>query len=186
METAWRIRIEPRWGTSTIGDIRPTAVEDWFAKLAAAEKPVGASVLKRTHHVLAGILADAVRDKRIVANPAAGVKLKRPGRKRPVYLSHDQVTDLSAAAGEHEGLILMLAYTGLRWGEAVGMRVRDVDVARRRASVAEHAVQSGGRINVGTPKAHKQRTVPLPEFLLPYLERQCEGKDGGVAAMGRA
>jgi integrase len=25
-------------------------------------------------------------------------------------------------------------------------------------------------------KAHKQRSVPLPEFLLPYLARQCEGK----------
>ena len=29
---------------------------------------------------------------------------------------------------------------------------------------------------VGTPKAHKQRSVPLPEFLLPYLARQCEGR----------
>ena len=31
-------------------------------------------------------------------------------------------------------------------------------------------------IFVGTPKAHKHRSVPLPEFLLPYLARQCEGK----------
>ena len=29
---------------------------------------------------------------------------------------------------------------------------------------------------MGTTKAHKQRSVPLPEFLLPYLARQCEGK----------
>lgn len=38
-------------------------------------------------------------------------------------------------------------------------------------------VRPGQHIHVGTPKAHKQRSVPLPEFLVPYLARQCEGKD---------
>jgi len=46
--------------------------------------------------------------------------------------------------------------------------------ARRRATVSENAVQVGSEVLVGTPKAHKQRSVPLPEFLLPYLARQCE------------
>jgi integrase len=97
--------------------------------------------------------------------------------KRPVYLTHQQVAALAAASGEYDGLVLMmLAYTGLRWGEVVGLRVRDLDMLRRRATIAENAVQSGKQIYVGTPKAHKQRTVPLPEFLLPYLARQCEGR----------
>ena len=45
--------------------------------------------------------------------------------------------------------------------------------------MSENAVQSGSQIFVGTPKAHKQRTVSLPEFLLPYLARQCEGRGRG-------
>jgi integrase len=73
--------------------------------------------------------------------------------------------------------VLVLSYTGLRWGEAVGLRVQDLDVLRKRATVSENAVQTGKRIHVGTPKAHKRRTVPLPGFLLPHLARQCEGKD---------
>ena len=97
--------------------------------------------------------------------------------KRPTYLTHQQVGALATASGKHdEGLVLLLAYTGLRWGEAIGLRVRDLDMLRRRATISENAVQSGTRIYVGTPKAHKQRTVPLPGFLLPYLARQCEGK----------
>jgi integrase len=92
------------------------------------------------------------------------------------HLNHQQVSRLAAAAGQYEGLVLLLAYTVLRWGEAIGMRVHDLDLLRKRASVTENAVQSGGRIHVGTPKAHKQRTVPLPEFLVPYLARRCEGK----------
>jgi integrase len=179
METTWRLRVKPRWGNVALGDIRPTAVQQWISDLGrgtADVKPVGASVVKRTHHVLSRILADAVRDNLIARNPAAGVKLPRTTRKRPVYLTHQQVAALAAASDEYEGLLLLLAYTGLRWGEAIGLRVRDLDMLRRRASVSENAVQSGKRIYVGTPKAHKQRTVPLPGFLLSPLASQCEGK----------
>ena len=179
VETAWRTRIEPRWGTVALGDIRPTSVQHWLSELGRGtpdSKPIGAAALKRMHYVLSRILGDAVRDNLIAKNPAAGVQLPRPARKRPVFLTHQQVGALAAAAAEHEALVLLLAYTGLRWGEAIGLRVSDLDMLRRRASISENAVQSGAQIHVGTPKAHKQRTVPLPEFLLTYLARQCEGR----------
>jgi integrase len=179
METAWRLRVKPRWGKVALGDIRPTAVQHWIAELSRGTddaKPVGASVVQRTHYVLSSILSDAVRDNLLAKNPAAGIRLPQTSRKRPLYLTHSQVSALAAAAGQYEGLVLLLAYTGLRWGEAVGLRVHDLDMLRRRATIAENAVQSGGKIHVGTPKAHKQRTVPLPAFLLTYLARQCEGK----------
>jgi integrase len=140
-------------------------------------KPVGASAAKRAPHVLAAILGDAVRDNLIARNPASGVKLSRSTHKRSLYLTHQQVGALAAASGAHEGLVLLLAYTGLRWGEAIGLRVRDLDMLRRRATIAENAVEVGSQIIVGTTKAHKQRTVPLPEFLLSYLARQCESRD---------
>lgn len=133
--------------------------------------------MTRAHYVLSSILADAVTDKLLASNPASGVKLPRKNRKRSVYLTHSQVAALAAASGEYEGLVLTLAYTGLRWGEVVGLRVRDLDMLRKRVTVSENAVKSGSKIHVGTPKSHKQRSVPLPEFLLPYLARQCEGKN---------
>jgi integrase len=179
METTWRLRVKPRWGNVALGDIRPTTVQQWIADLGrstADVKPLGASAVKRAHYVLSRILADAMRDNLIVRNPAAGVKLPRTSRKRPVYLTHQQVTALATAAGEFEGLVLMLSYCGLRWGEVVGLRVRDLDMLRKRAAISENAVQSGTQIYVGTTKGHKQRTVPLPAFLLPYLGRQCEDK----------
>jgi hypothetical protein len=172
METAWRLKVKPRLGNVAIGDIRPTAVQQWISELGrgtADVKPVGASALKRTYYVVSRILADAVADNLMARNPAAGVKLPRTTRKRPVYLTHEQVSALARAAGEFEGMVLMLAYTGLRWGEVVGLRVRDLDMLRKQATISENAVQSGKQVHVGTPKAHKRRTVPLPEFLLPYL-----------------
>jgi integrase len=178
-DKAWRIQVEPRWGTVPIGGIRPTSVQQWIADLSQGTegaKRAGASTILQAHHVLSAILEDAVRDNLLARNPAKGVKLPRVRRKRPEYLTHRQVADLAAAAGDYEALVLTLAYTGLRWGEAIGLRVRDVDMLRRRAAVSENAVQVKGKIHVGTTKAHKNRTVPLPAFLLPYLARQCEGK----------
>jgi len=180
MEIEWRVRVAPRWGKVGIGDIRPTAVQRWVSDLSHGvdgATPVGASVVSRAHHVLASILADAVRDHLLAANPATDIKLPRKNRRRPVYLTHQQVAELAAAG---RPLRASAAAAGLHrpaLGEAVGLRVRDLDMLRRRATISENAVQVGQEICVGTPKAHKRRSVPLPEFLLPYLARQCDGRD---------
>jgi integrase len=67
---------------------------------------------------------------------------------------------------------------------AIGLQVKDLDMLRRRISVARNAVEVGGVIVVGTPKSHNRRSVPFPEFLAPLLAQQCEGKfrDGLVFA----
>jgi integrase len=64
----------------------------------------------------------------------------------------------------------------LRWGEATGLRVRDVDLDRRRVSVRENAVAVGGKIIVGTPKTHKVRSVPFPRFLAAELKPLVNGR----------
>ena len=96
LEIAWRLRVAPRWGHVPLGDIRPSAVQQWISGLRRGDedaKPLGASVVARAHQVLSAILADAVRDRMIAANSATGIKLPRQARKRPVYLTHRQVAD---------------------------------------------------------------------------------------------
>jgi len=173
LESAWRLHVQTRWGQTPLAEIRTSAVGLWVTELSHRLSP---TVVRRTHQVLSGVLADAVRDNLTARNPAAGVKLPRLTSRRKKYLTHRQVAALADAAGEHGALVLMLAYTGLRWGEAIGLKVEDLDLLRRRVVVVENAVQVGATMHVGTPKSHKLRTVPLPEFLLPYLARQCEGK----------
>jgi integrase len=86
-------------------------------------------------------MADAVRDNLIPKNPAADRSLFRSKRTAPVYLTHQDVVALADSAGEYGTLALPLAYTGLRWGEAIGLRVGDLDMLRRRALIHENAVQ---------------------------------------------
>jgi integrase len=84
---------------------------------------------------------------------------------RPDILTHGQVLTLAAEAGPWRLLILLLAYTGLRWGEATALRVCDIDFARRRIDVRRAFSDVGGRIVLGTLKSHQSRTVPVPQFI---------------------
>lgn len=70
----------------------------------------------------------------------------------------------------------MLAYTGLRWGEATALRVCDIDFDRRRIDVRRAFSDVGGRIVLGTPKSHQFRTVPIPRFVAVELAAAVEGK----------
>jgi integrase len=127
-----------------------------------------------------GILADAVKGKRLAVNPARGIEnLPRKTAKRRVYLSAEDVARLADESGEHATLVLTLAYCGLRWGEAVALRVRDVEFLRRRLSVHENAVQLGVHHAVGPTKGRKGRSVPVPAFVLDQLATQCQGKASG-------
>lgn len=184
LETSWRIHVEPRWGTVRLSDIDLDSVERWIADLGRTKtvdgekvKGKGATVIIRAYGVLAGVLDSAVKAKRLAKNPARGVEnLPRKQRKPRVYLTHGQVDALAAAAGERSTLVYVLAYTGVRWGEAIGLRVKHLDLLRKRLTVIENAVQVNMEVHVGTPKNRKSRSVPVPDFLVVELARQCEGK----------
>lgn len=130
----------------------------------------------RAHGVLAAILDVAVKDRRISTNPARDVKLPRKTRKSRNYLTARQVELLAENAGDHGTLVNSLAYTGLRWGEAIGLRIRALDTLRRRMLIQENAVYVGSGVVVGTPKTHENRSVPYPRFLSEPLAKACEGK----------
>lgn len=173
VESAWRIHVEPRWGRVAVADVRKTAVQTWVSELGAGKSP---TTVIRCHGVLGSILDDAVDDRRILSNPARGVNLPRKTKKEHIYLTHSQVDALAAAAGPRRTLVLVLAYCGLRWGEAAGLRVRDLDMLRRRLLINQNAVEVGDRIEVGTPKSHERRSVPFPAFLADELAALCVGK----------
>ncbi|GAC50609.1 MULTISPECIES: tyrosine-type recombinase/integrase [Gordonia] len=187
LESAWRTHVEPKWGRRRIADIELGEVERWIADLGrtitdakgeVVKKGAGATTIIRAYGVLAGILDDAVKSRRLAVNPARGVEnLPKKGRKRHVYLSASDVERLAVESGEHRALVLTLAYCGLRWGELVALRVRDVEFLRKRLTVHDNAVQLGVEHAVGRTKSRKTRSVPVPQFILDELSVQCQGKD---------
>ena len=177
VETAWRVHVEPAWGSRRLGEIKHSEVQAWLTRFGAGDgKQRSATVVLRAYGVLAAILDVAVRDRRVSTNVARGVKLPRKGKKKRVYLTAAQVEILAHEAGEYGTLVYVLAYTGIRTGEATGLRVQSLDMLRRRMLIQENAVRIGSDIVVGTPKSHENRSVPYPAFLSEPLARACEGK----------
>ncbi|HAQ59995.1 MAG TPA: site-specific integrase [Microbacterium sp.] len=174
LEQAWKNHVAPIWAHREISSIRRSEVQDWVSELATQKSR---TVVLRALGVLAGILDVAIDDRRLTNNPARHIRnLPRNGPgKRRVYLSHDQVTTL-AACSAHPTMVLTLAYCGLRWGEATGLRVRSVNRLRRRFVIEENAVMIAYEIHVGTPKTHEKRSVPYPERLASMIEQACAGK----------
>lgn len=162
VESAWRLHVEPVWGRHVLSEIRHSDVQAWVTKLTGSYSP---TTVLRAYGVLAGILDTAVKDRRLAVNPARGVNLPRKTAKRKIYLTHQQVALLAQQAGVNGTLVEVLAYCGLRWGEATALRARDVDLENRRFTVHENAVMVNNTIHVGTPKSHVSRTVPFPKFL---------------------
>lgn len=156
-------------------------MQAWVRELS---KRKSATVAIRAYGVLAGMIDIVVKDRRIPSNPARGANLPRKTRKERHYLTHAQVQLLADESRSNSALVLFLAYTGLRWGEAVGLRVHSVDMVRRRVLVRANAVNVRGTIIPGTPKSHEARSVPSPAFLAEPLAKQCEGKSRDQLVFG--
>jgi integrase len=75
-------------------------------------------------------------------------------------------------------VVLFLAYTGVRFGEMAALRVSRLDLARRRATIAESVtIVQGKGLVWGTPKSHERRQVPIPRFLVAELRDHIAGKE---------
>lgn len=172
LESGWKTHIEAKWGAREVKSIQPSEVQTWTAELANDRS---ATTVQRALGILAGILEHAVTDRRISRNPARGIKTKRKTPKPRIYLTHAQVQAL-AEASAHPALVLTLAYTGLRWGEATALRVRSMNEVRRRLHVEENAVMAGSILHIGTPKTDEKRSVPYPAFLSKLLAVEAHGK----------
>jgi len=186
IETAWRVHVEPAWGDKAISELRHTEIQSWLSRMTTGgpRKPLSGAVVIRNYGVLAAILDNAVKDRLLPSNPARGVTLPRKAKKVRRYLTHEEVWKVATAAGEYSTLVLLLAYTGLRWGEVTALRVKHLDALRRRLTVAENAVALGSVIHVGTPKSHEARVVPYPQFLSEPIARLAEGKTRDMLILG--
>ena len=166
--------IKPRWGAKRLDEVQHSSIQLWVNDLAASLAP---STVRQIYLVLAGMLRFAVRDGRLSRDPSEGIQLPRIAKSQHGYLTHSQVQLLASLCGDYGDVVLVLAYTGLRWGELSGLRVRSVDLNRRRLDVREQLTVARGRMVTSTPKSHARRSVPFPEVLTAAVARRTAGKD---------
>jgi integrase len=163
----------PRWGDVPLDRIEQMDVQGWVRQLQ--KQGLAGDTIRNCHGLLLSMLDAAVVARRIPANLARGVTLPPKGVGREVFLTVEQV-DAAVAdfdrRGEHQNgtITLLLAYTGLRWGELAGLQARRLHMLRRQLEVREVLAEVGDRRWLKEyPKGKSRRILPLPDIALERL-----------------
>ncbi|WP_425308249.1 tyrosine-type recombinase/integrase [Ammonicoccus fulvus] len=167
--------IRPTWENVKLGDIDHDQLQTWVGKLV--DSGAAGGTVRKVAGVMNGILGQAVLSKKLAVNPMTGVRLPKQALAPRRYLTGVQVEQLAAAAGDDSLTVLVLAYCGLRIGELAALRVKHVDMLRKRFRVEESVTEVNGALVWSSPKDHQRRSVPFPDFLT---------KDVGALLKGRA
>ncbi len=200
----------PAFGTRPVEEIAAEDVELWRSQLIGvtserakgegregsqsdgvdqSQRPLANNSKNRILTLLHGIFAHACKVYSLPLNPVAGIE-RHPVRIAgdiEVFSPEEVLALVRAAASDQDGAVyLTAAFTGLRRGELLALRWRDVDfkgsVVRVRASYA------GGALT--TPKSGKVRSVPLAPEVVSALgrlrERELFIDDGDLVFVGEA
>lgn len=176
-------RILPTFGPARLVTISREMVGSWVREMT--EEELSPSRIRQAHQCLAAILEQAVDDGLIGRNPARRVELPRLAEPQHRYLTAEQVTILADAMPtlEHQTMVYVLAYGGLRWGELAALRRGRVDMLRRRLTIMESIVEISGVLSFGTPKTYQTRTVHLPGFVATMIGRHFEQVEDDPASL---
>ncbi len=148
-------QILPAFGGMAVEEVTSEHVEHWLSGMGRK-----ASTRSKALVLLRGIFQRARKVYGLTTNPASDVERPSLSRSGDIEVfSPEEVWALARAASSEQdaAIFLTAAFTGLRAGELLALRWRDVDfpgsLVRVRASYA------GGALT--TPKSGKVRSVPL-------------------------
>lgn len=129
--------------------------------------------MSKAYRLLQAMLNTAADDELIRRNLCRikGAGVEHPA-ERPVLTMPEVFSLADAIEGRYRMLVLLAVFGSLRWGELMGLRKTDFDLALGLVCI-ERAVSSvGSRLIVKKPKtAAGVRTVALPMWLVPELEQ---------------
>jgi integrase len=165
-----------------------------LAGLPPYQRPVYAATQQRIRATLRSALSDAAPQDLITVNVAKLVKLASGRAPKPLMWTEERVARwrktgqrpcpvmvwntaqtvafLQYVSGHRlYGLYHLIAFTGLRRGEACGLRWSDLDLTRGTLTVAQQIVQLGWATEIGRPKSEAgDRTIALARETVTELK----------------
>lgn len=162
-----------RLGALPLEAVKREDVAAWIRDLE--RQGLSSKTIRDRQAFLSAAFARAVDDELLVRNPAHKAKIAKTARRREaVFLSLDELQAILAQApAEWHPIIITLAGTGLRIGEATALRVGDVDLGRvpPTITVSRGWEYTGGADTIlGAPKTERgARSIGLGADVVTYL-----------------
>jgi integrase len=172
-ESLLKTRIIPTFGALPLEAIEGLAIRRWIAEMHT--EGLSASRIKQAYRLLSQMLTSAIDCGLLERNPCGRLKLPRDTHTEMSCLTAAEVERLAAAVPlRYRPFVHVLAYGGLRWGEASALRRRRCDLENGRLIVAESLADVNGRANFGETKTHRVRKTRIPNFLVDELRVHLE------------
>ena len=136
-------RIKGGISSLSLQSLTPVAVEQLYTDLlrdgAGGPRALSAKTVRNTHIVLRKALADAERLGLVVRNPAAAARPPVPKKREQTTWNPEQLAQFLESIREERlvAAFVLLATTGMRRGEALGVRWADIDLADGRLAIVQ-------------------------------------------------
>ena len=160
-----RAHLLPAFGSLRLEDLTSDRIEAWKATLTVCNRSKSKILT-----VLNGVLKRARRVHKFRYNPMADVEKPRFRETTTIEVfSPEEVWALVRAAESEQdaAIFLTAAFTGLRRGELIALRWRDIDFAASRVRVCGSF--AGGRLT--SPKSGHVRSIPMAPDVATVLAR---------------
>ena len=174
--------ISPPLGTLRLRDITGATINSFYLALSSdgrCDETGGLSpaTVRRIHATLHGTLRDAVKWGYLLRNPADAAEPPKPSSEPRAMNAWDAKELRKFLEAAHDDRLYplwhVLAYTGMRRGEALGLLWRDVDFESARISVSRSHIIVNGKLTVSEPKtARGRRVIDLDGATVLALSRQ--------------
>lgn len=177
---------EPAAGQIPLATLTPSQAEQWVARIKQSKKrdgkPISSNTARNTYNASVKALDAAVRDRLIDTNPLRDVT--RPVAARPA-VPHTSPHDMDRLLAHVEGLwigplVVFVAYTGCRIGEALSLSWTDTDLSRHTATFRKSGISRE------TTKNKRIRTVALVPVVVDNLRQQQQWEHDKQQTLGKA
>ncbi len=183
----------PKLGNAWIGDLDLPELNEAIRSLTLKNgEPASGSTKSTAARVLRRLFAWAREERIIPTNPALELRTGWGGsvRRRVLIPSIPQVMRLAEALDHFKpglgDVAIVLAFTGLRWEEAVAVPVENVDLEGQWIIVDRTASESGGKRDVREDLKTRaaERVVMIPDIAMPAVRRLIERGAAGRERSG--
>ncbi|MEV6210617.1 site-specific integrase [Kitasatospora sp. NPDC051914] len=183
-EGVLRLYIKPTFGAGTVAAITTAGVRSWRSAMLEAE--IGAATVAKSYRVLRAILNTAADEDGLIERNPCRIKGadKEDSAERPVLTIEEVYAIADSIEPRYRALVLMAAFSTLRFGEFAALRRRDVDLDRGivRVRRAQAELQTG-QLKVKRPKSDAGvRPVAFPSSIVVELAEHLRwfGEDGAA------
>jgi integrase len=165
-------RLLPLIGSKRLKNLTPQLIERAYSLLL--ESGLSKRSVEQAHAVLHSALEKALHWDLIARNPADFVSVPRPERREMKTLTREQAALLirTTRGDRLEALWVLLLTTGMRLGEALGLRWDDLDMNARILRVSRALQRQAGKgLVMAEPKTSRsRRTIHLSDIAVSALQ----------------